>query len=54
MAFALEPFDFDSIGSYQRENKQAIKKAQSLAEMEVQDFSPCYPHLMLLVSLIRR
>lgn len=35
VTFALEPFDFDSIGNYQRENKQAIKKAQSNAEMEV-------------------
>ncbi|CAF0737069.1 unnamed protein product [Adineta steineri] len=34
VAFALEPFNFDSIGSYQRENKQAIKKAQTTAEME--------------------
>ncbi|CAF2635410.1 unnamed protein product [Rotaria sp. Silwood2] len=34
VTFALEPFDFDSIGSYQRENKQAIKKAQTTAEME--------------------
>ncbi|CAM4777574.1 unnamed protein product [Rotaria magnacalcarata] len=35
VTFALEPFDFDSIGSYRREDKQAIKKAQSLVEMEV-------------------
>ncbi|CAF1001486.1 unnamed protein product [Adineta ricciae] len=34
VTFALEPSDFDSIGSYQRENKQAVKKAQSTAEME--------------------
>jgi len=35
VTFALEPFDFDSFGSVCRENKQAIKKAQSTAEMEV-------------------
>ncbi len=35
VTFALEPFDFDSFGSYQRENKQAIKKAQSTADMQV-------------------
>jgi hypothetical protein len=35
VTFALEPFDFDSMGSYKREDKQAIKKAQSTAEMEV-------------------
>jgi hypothetical protein len=35
IASALEPFDFDSFGSYRRENKQAIKKSQTIAEMEV-------------------
>lgn len=34
MAFALEPFDFDSFGSYRREDKQAIKKAQTTAEIQ--------------------
>ena len=35
MPVALEPLDFDSMVSYRRENKTAVKKDQSRAEMEV-------------------
>lgn len=35
VTFALEPLDFDALGSYRRENKQAIKKAQQTADLEV-------------------
>lgn len=34
VTFALEPLDFDALGSYRRENKQAIKKAQQTADLE--------------------